>query len=269
MSEPNKTMDFEQIFNMACELPYCKINREEYLTKQLTGLVSQEQLKTALEDGTVNAGITIEILNHVARSSITNETSKATLISAAAGLPGGVAMVATVPADLVQFYAHVLRIAQKLAYIYGAKEIAFNDSTETTIMIYLGAMFGVTAAGAALVKFAAANAAKIGAKVAKQPLAKHAIYNISKKILAWVSVKLTKDVTGKAVTKAIPIVSGVLSGGLSVATFLPMANRLKNQLSKLAAMSPAELENANIEAGGILADFVVLGEAEQDSLPML
>ena len=257
MSELNKTQNFEYMINKACELPYCKINRDVFLITQLDGLVTTEQLHDALKNGTVDAGIPIGTLDRLAHSAIRNESTKVTLLSTAAGIPGGFVMFGTVPGDLVQFYTHVFRVAQKLAYIYGAKEIEFNDDAETTLIIYLGAMFGVGMANAALVKFAAANAAKIGAKVAKQPLSKFAVYNIAKKLLGWISVKLTKDTVGKTVTKAIPIVGGIVSGGLSAATFLPMANRLKKQLSKIAAMSPEDLEKATADADIILAEFSV------------
>ena len=51
---------------MACKLPYCKISRDAFLTIQLKGKVSEKQLADALENGTVNAGISIDILNKLA-----------------------------------------------------------------------------------------------------------------------------------------------------------------------------------------------------------
>lgn len=250
-------INVENTLSAACKLPYCNINREMFLTKQLSGKISQAKLADALEYGTINAGIPIHILNDIADGAIGLETTKATTLSTAAGIPGGFAMIGTIPADLAQFYAHVFRIAQKLAYIYGYKEIDLSDATQNILMIFLGVMFGVNAATAALAKLAAANAAKIGARVAGKPLTKFAIYNIAKKILAWVGVKLTKDGVGKAVAKAVPIVGGIVSGGLTVATFLPMANKLKKQLSKFATMSPETLVKASEAADMILADFVV------------
>lgn len=258
--EDNKAVskiNVEDIFTTACKLPYCKVERDIFLKKQLAGKISQEQLDNALENGTVNAGISVRILNEIADGAIAFETTKATTLSTAAGIPGGFAMVGTIPADLAQFYAHVFRVAQKLAYIYGYKEIDLNDATQNVIMIFLGVMFGVNAATAALAKLAAVNAAKIGTRVAGKPLTKYAIYNIAKKVLAWVGVKLTKDSVGKAVTKAVPIVGGIVSGGLTVATFLPMAKKLKKQLSKFANMTPDTLEKASKAADVILADFIL------------
>jgi uncharacterized membrane protein len=250
------SINVEDVFSTACKLPYCKIDRVSFLTKQLNGKVSSEQLNDAIENGTINAGITVSILDKIAKDTITFETTKATTLSTVAGIPGGFAMVGTIPADLAQFYAHVFRVAQKLAYVYGYKEINLNDATQNVLMIFLGVMFSVNAANAALAKLAAANAAKIGAKVAGKPLTKYAVYNIAKKILAWIGVKLTKDGVGKAVTKVVPVVGGLVSGGLTVATFLPMANKLKKELSKFAKMTPENLTRASNAADVILSDFI-------------
>ena len=248
-------ISIEDIITTACKLPYCKIPRDVFLTKQFNGKVSSKQLEDVLEYGTINAGIPIDILDNLADGAIKLETTKATALSTVAGIPGGFSMIGTIPADLVQFYAHVFRVAQKLAYIYGYKEIDLDDATQNILMIFLGVMFGVNAATAALAKLAASNATKIGARVAAQPLSKYAIYNIAKKVLAWIGVKLTKDGVGKAVTKAIPFVGGVISGGLTVATFLPMAQKLQKELSKYAAMSTETLEKANAVADVVLAGF--------------
>jgi len=251
----SESIDFEKIIRKACELPYCRIDREAFLTRELKNRLSEEQLADALRDGTINAKIPINILNHVAKSSITLETSKATAISTAAGIPGGIAMFGTIPGDLAQFYAHIFRIAQKLAYIYGAKEIDFDDGSQSVLMIYMGAMLGVNAACAALAKFAAANAAKIGARVASKPLTKLAAYNIAKKILAGLGVRLSKGMVGKGITKAIPVLGGVLSGGITVATFLPMAKKLQKELAKYSTMTPDDLEKANAEADVVIEKF--------------
>ncbi len=250
----------EKIFSAACELPYCKIDREEFLTKQLKNKVRPAQLADALENGTINAKIPINILDDISKGSISLETSKVTLIATAAGIPGGLAMIGTIPTDLMQFYAHVFRIAQKLAYIYGSKELELSDGTQNVLMLYLGTMFGVGVANAALAKLAVANAAKIGTRVAAKPLTKYAIYNITKNILKWIGIKLTKDTFGKAITKAVPVVGGVISGGLSIATYLPMAKKLHKELSKYAAMSPEELVAASAAADIIIANFTDVTE---------
>jgi hypothetical protein len=53
------TVSIEKIFSTICELPYCKIDREEFLTKELKSRVSLSQLDDALANGTVNAKINV------------------------------------------------------------------------------------------------------------------------------------------------------------------------------------------------------------------
>lgn len=260
MAENVQALSVENIFLSASKLPYCKINREKYLTQELRNKVPPEQLVKALTYGTVYAGIPMTILDSIANGAISLETSKVTLLSTLAGIPGGFAMIGTVPADLAQFYAHVFRITQKLAYIYGAKEFELSDGIENDLMIYLGVMFGVNAASAALAKLAAANAVKIGARVTAKPLTKLAIYNISKKILAVIGIKLTKASVGRAVSKSIPFISGFISGGLSISTFLPMANILRNDLAKYTAMSLDDLSTASAKADIVLEKFISVSE---------
>lgn len=86
-------------------------------------------MQQSIAEGTLHADIPIATLDSLANAVINAETIKVTAISAAAGIPGGVAMAATIPADLAQFYGFVIRTAQELAYLYGWDEI-FDESSE-------------------------------------------------------------------------------------------------------------------------------------------
>jgi len=59
-------------------------------------------------------------------------------------------------------------------------------------------------------------------------LTKTLYYPIVKKVLAIFGTKLTKSSFAKGISKVIPVVGGVVSGGLNLASMKPMANRLKN-----------------------------------------
>ena len=57
-------------------------------------------------------------------------------------------MLGTIPADLMQYYAHALRIMQKLAYLYGWGELLPNDrdaddDTIGVLAVFFGVMLGV------------------------------------------------------------------------------------------------------------------------------
>ncbi|MGC5412430.1 hypothetical protein ACPXCX_53585, partial [Streptomyces sp. DT225] len=59
-----------------------------------------------------------------------------------------------------------------------------------------------------------------------------------KKIAQHLGVSMTKQTFAKSVSKAVPVVGAVVSGGFTFATFLPMAKRLKKHLSGLEIAEP-------------------------------
>ena len=111
------------VIENAAKLPLVRVDRTEFLTKNLSKLCTSLQWKKAVDEGTLHADIPITTLDSLANAVINAETVKVTAISTATGIPGGVAMAATIPADLVQFYGLVIRVAQELAYIYGWGEL--------------------------------------------------------------------------------------------------------------------------------------------------
>ena len=237
---------FTSIIESASKLPLVHVDRKEFLTKNLSKLCTQTQLQKAIAEGTLHAGIPIAILDSLANAVINAETIKVTAISTAAGMPGGFAMAATIPADLAQFYGFVIRTAQELAYIYGWDEI-FDESseldanTESQLILFIGVMSGVNAANTAVVKLFGETAMNAVAKrVAAKALTKTWYYPIVKKIAAMLGQKMVKSTFAKGVSKAVPILGGAISGGLTLATFKPMAHRLQNHLSTMAHMSPEE-----------------------------
>ncbi len=182
------------------------------------------------------AGISVDELRQIANSCINYETTKVTTLSFAAGIPGGLAMLGTVPADLVQFMAHILRIVQKLIYLYGWQELfdesgQMDDGTANLLTLFIGVMFGVNGASTALIKISEAAAQKA--------LTKGVVYPIVKKVATALGMKMTKEIFAKGVSRIIPVVGGVVSGTVTYATYKPMAKKLRNHLStlKLANMA--------------------------------
>ena len=247
---------FPAILEKASRLPFVHVDRAEFLTKNLSRVCTPAQLQIALERGTLHADIPIGVLDMLAKNIIKAETLRVTAISAAAGIPGGFAMLGTIPADVAQFYGHVLRVAQQLAYLYGWKELSNLDAaTESQLVLFLGLMSGVQAAKNAVTKlFGEAAAKSVARTVASKALANTWYYPVIKKVLETLGQRLTKEAFGDVVGKAIPVIGGVISGGLTMASFAPMANKLKKHLSQLASMTPTEYESYEsriiIDAGG-------------------
>ena len=73
--------------------------------------------------------------------------------SFAMGLPDGLAMGATIPADTLQFLGMSLRLAQELAYLYGAQDLwkdgeIDDDAVRGQLIVYCGVMFVISGAAA-------------------------------------------------------------------------------------------------------------------------
>ena len=72
----------------------------------------------------------------------------------------------------------------------------------------------------------------------KNALTKGTIYPIVKSISKWFGVKMTKEVFAGFFKKAIPLVGGVVGGGLTYATFKPCCDKLKEVLQDTYLSNP-------------------------------
>lgn len=157
---------FSKTLNAAAGMPGVRIHRDTYLRTALKRYCSEAQIERATAESPAAAGIPGYVITQVANASIKYETSKATGLSALAGIPGGFAMLGTIPADLAQYIAHMLRIAQKLAYIYSWPDLFGDDdemdeATEGILTLFLGVMFGVQLAQSGVTKLSAMMAAQV------------------------------------------------------------------------------------------------------------
>lgn len=233
----NGTLDIEDIIILALQQPYIKVNRVEFLTKELKDYISDEQLKVAINTNPYTAKIGSEVIEKIANSVIQKEINSVSGISAVLGLSGGLASIATVPTDIAQYYAYMLRTAQELMYLYGFPEIEvnvntnqLNSSTINMLTVCLGAMFGVSQAATVIKVMAAKLAEGVHKKLLQKALTKGMVYPIVKKIASWFSVKMTKEIFAGFFKKAIPVVGGVISGGMTYYTFGQCCNRLQEEL---------------------------------------
>ena len=123
----NGTLDSTDLILMALKVPGVKVNREEFLRKEFYKNHPAEQIELAIATTPANAGIEKDEINKIADEVITFERNAVSGISAALGLPGGVAMAATIPADIAQYYGYMLRAAQKMLYLYGFPELDTSE----------------------------------------------------------------------------------------------------------------------------------------------
>ncbi|MEN9731321.1 MAG: hypothetical protein RL488_631 [Actinomycetota bacterium] len=223
----------------AAKVPGVHVNREEYLRSQFDKHCTAEMLDKIVELGPHAAGVPTRIINSVAKSTIRHEVALASALSFAAGVPGGLAMLATIPADLIQFHGGLIRTAQKLSFIHDwpellqAKGEKLDDETKSVLLIFIGVMYGVTSATAGIAKLAELMAANTARQLSKKALTKTFLYPIVKKVVVAIGGKMTKTIFANSVAKAVPLLGGALSGGITYVSFDKMANRLNNHLAKL------------------------------------
>lgn len=224
--------------------------RSEFRKRKVPG----KQVKLAVATSPATAGIAPEIIDSIARDVIDFETKKSTVLSFSAGLPGGLAMLGTIPADVTQYYVHAFRIMQKLAYLYGWQSFIddcdeMDDETLSTFALLLAVMIGVSGANSALTAFSKTVQANVAKKVANKALTKTAYYPVVKKVLATIGVKVNKTVFGEAVGKVVPVVGGFVSGGLTFVSLKGGSKRLMRELMGLPqATEPVESGSAELSA---------------------
>ena len=230
----NEIQVWDKVMSAALSLPGVKVNREEFLKEKLSLYCNEKQLQTALSKSPVKVFSRTQI-DKIADSVISSHVIKVTAISAAAGIPGGLAMAATIPGDIAQYYYHVFNLSQKLAYLYGYPDLLdengkVTDATTNLLTVFAGVMMGAAVANNAIREISKQLAETAIKKLPQQALTKGAIYPLVKKVASWIGVKLTKESFAKGVGRFIPVLGGIISGGLTLATFRPGAKRLQKTL---------------------------------------
>lgn len=229
-----KEVALENIISSAIQIPGVKVNRNGFLLDIFSDKDHDTQ-NQIIETGPIQAGISQDDLTRLANKLIIKRTSVSSLASFAAGIPGGLAMAATIPADILQFFGMALRLAQELSYLYGADDLwqdgqIDDEKVKFQLLLYCGVMFGISGAVSGVRVLSAQIAKTALKKLPQKALTKTFWYPIVKQIGKAIGIKITKNTVAKGVSKAVPVIGGIVSGTLNFASMMPMANRLKDAL---------------------------------------
>lgn len=226
---------FNKIMDIVLKMPGIKIEREAFFRKEFAPYAESDKIEVAILTSPSHAGIDTETLDKAAYGVVKYHVMISSSISFADGLPGGWWLAASIPTDIAQFYYNAIQLAQKLAYLYGWPSLntyVATDDFKMAIAIFLGVMMGSSAAVKAINNFAQALAKGIAERLPRVALTKYAFYNAAKQIARWIGVYITKDSFAKAVSKVVPVLGGVFSGGLTAVLMLQMGNRLIKYLKE-------------------------------------
>lgn len=242
-------VDIEDIIILGLRTPGIKISRNDFLKKELCKDFANEIIEKAIETTPAKAGIDVKKIDKIADNVIKFERNCVTGISAALGAPGGVSMVATLPADIIQYYGYLLRATQKLMYLYGFPEINLEEKNQkldsetlNILIICFGVMYGVAGANNAVKAMAKGLANGISKKIMRTALTKGTLYPIVKSIAKWFGVNMTKKLLTGMVQKSLPVVGGVVGGSITYLSFKPCCDKLKKSLQDTFLSNPNHIE---------------------------
>lgn len=221
-----------QIIEKALSLPGVKVNRRDFLIEIFADRIKEEDIPLLLKVGPVKSGLFTQAeLKKAAIKNCNKNKWQCSATSFASGIPGGFAMAATIPLDTMQFFGFNLRVAQQVAYIYGYEDfwsgdVLDNERVESELVLFLGTMLGAGGAAQVTRLISSQLAKKVAADLPKKALTKTFYYPIVKNIAKSIGVKVTKDSFAKGLSKTIPLIGGVISGGITYKSMSIMNKRL-------------------------------------------
>ena len=243
MNEQNQTenvekeLALESMITSAVQIPGVKVNRNKFLCEVFAD--EKVSIQEIIDLGPVEANVSQDKLALLADKLIWKRTSQSSLASFAAGIPGGLAMAATIPADILQFFGMSIRLAQELSYLYGANDLwqegqIDDEKVKKQLLLYCGVMFGVSGAVSGVRVLSMQIAKTTLKKLPQKALTKTFWFPMIKQIGKVIGIKITKSSVAKGVSKFVPVIGGVISGGLNFASMMPMANKLQAALDSAA-----------------------------------
>jgi hypothetical protein len=227
------------VLGAALAVPGIRISRANYLRSVLAKHVARQTVEQAIATTPARAGVPIHVVERAARTSVLWHRAGVTATSTVLGLPGGWWVGGAIPADVAQYFAHVIMVLQKLAFLNGwpdfvpPPEEELDDDTRLVLTLFIGVMFGAQEANIAINKLAQALAQEVVTRIPRGALTKYAIYNVAKQVAKWLGVQLTKKKFAEFVGRTIPIVGGLLGGTVTWLAFGIGAKRLRLHLEGL------------------------------------
>lgn len=113
------------------------------------------------------------------------------------------------------------------------------------IVICLAVMAGVGEAGKALLKMVNMLAAGVAKQLINKALTKTIVFKLTKKLLKWFGIKLTKEVFTKGISNAIKFLGGALIGGITFFSFTKCCDNFIAVLEKGNLWNPDYVQKEN------------------------
>lgn len=240
MADDQRESALIRALKASMKIPGAKVHRDTFLQEQLSKHCSEEVVNKAIESRPALAGVHQDTIDRIARGVINRHTGMVTGGAFAAGLPPGWWVLPAIPADVAQFYWHVLVVVQKLAYLYGwpnlfeDKSDGLDDESAHLVALFIGVMLGVGGANEAIGVVVKGLEKELIRQIKRVRLTDYGIYQVAKQIGRWLGIKVTRENLIKGTVKVVPLLGAIVNAAITFATFKPMSVRLRRHLSKLS-----------------------------------
>src|SRR5437667_1968958 len=229
---------WNSVLRTALLLPGVKVDRKAFLRRALSKHLTEKVLQCAIDTSPAKAGVNKKTIRRIATANIKWHRAGVSSVSFASGLPGGWWIAGTVPADLTQFFWHVLVILQKLAYLYGWPELFSEDSelddeTLLILTVFVGVMLGAESAAKVLGEIAERATAQVLKRLPRETLTKWGLYRLAREVAKRIGIKLTEDSFARYLSRIVPILGGIISVTVTWISFSLMTSRLAVHLESL------------------------------------
>ena len=292
----NEAQIWKKVLDTVLKMPGVKVDRIAFLRKELRPYCNQSRLQMI---GSVRPYTVVseDVIDALARQCIRYHTALATTASTIVGLPGGLAMAATMPADITQFFYHVVVISQKLAYLYGYPDFfeipespsspsdpsapsaplaplapsapespaSLSSPAADLLTIFIGVMMGAPVAEKGIAELSKAVGENAVTRLPRVALTKGALFPIVSQVAKMIGTRLSKESFAKGVGRFIPLAGGLFSGGLTFYSFRKGANRLRRQLRAQRHLFD-DGAISDFQLGNLKTSFVKAGLAERQPL---
>ena len=220
-----------EILAAAQLLPGVPIARDAYLREVLARRPAAVR-EAAILTTPRAAGVSAREIARLARRQQGREARRTTALSFAAGFVGGPAAAATIPADLAQFYGHLMRMIQMLSYLYGWRDTCaiepdgMSEATRRAYLLFIGVGAGDELADALLERLGPLRAHDaVRAALAQD----EAIGEVE----AHLAERMARRLSGQVVGKSIPVAGAIISLSIGYGGFSDMCGRLRKQLERI------------------------------------
>lgn len=223
---------WNKILKAALRMPGIKVGRESFLRKELTPFMPADYINAVISG---RGRIPADVRDKIVDGCIKYQLTLACGISAAASVPGGLSLLASVPADVAQYYAQVIILIQKLLYLYGWEDLRdskgqFTDGTLGVLTLWIAVMMGNSAAINAVRGALEGLTTQAMTRLPEMVFRHSATHTLVKEIAQRLGKEITKKNVAQVSSKIIPLIGAPIGASITYFTFKPMARRLKKQL---------------------------------------